>query len=116
MPRVARIVDRMDRSVAQWRSRAVTAGALQSAVDQAALRQFAQRDWTATAAAKLDYWAEQYRQHGPDAARRASTALWQHAQRVHPEFPSDADRSRDLAHHVDLRERLDRASRALARR
>lgn len=89
---------------------------LQLAVDQSALRQFAQRDWSATAAAKLDYWAERYQSQGPAAARQAATQLWQHARAVQPGFPTDADRGRDLADHIDLRERLDRAAHALARR
>ena len=85
-------------------------------MDPSALRQFVRRDWAAAAAAKLDYWAEQYQARGPAAARQAATQLWQHARAVQPAFPSDADRGRDLANHVDLRERLDRAARAFARR
>ena len=85
-------------------------------MDQAGLRQFARRDCAAAAAAKLDYWAEQYRSRGPDAAWQAATQLCQNARAVQPAFPTDADRGRDLADHVDLRERLDRAARALAGR
>ena len=84
-------------------------------MDQAGLRQFARRDWAAAAAAKLDYWAEQYRGHGPAAARQAATQLWLHARAVQPAFPTDIDR-RDLADHLDVRERLDRAARALSSR
>ena len=92
------------------------AAALQSAVDQADVRQFARRDWAAAAAAKLDYWAGQYRRRGPDAARQAATQLWQHARVVQPAFPTDRDRDHDLSDHVDVRERLDRAARAFASR
>ena len=89
---------------------------LQLAVDQAGLRHFARRDWAAAATAKLDYWAGQYRSHGPAAARQAATQLWQHARAVQPAFPTDVDRGRDLADHLDVRERLDRAARALSSR
>lgn len=65
---------------------------------------------------KLDYWAERYRSEGPAAARQAATQLWQHARAVQPEYPTGADRGRDLADHVDVRERLDRAARAFASR
>jgi len=85
-------------------------------MDAAALRQFARRDWAGAATSKADYWAEAYRREGPRAARHASTALWQHARRVHADFPADADRARDLADHLALRQRLDVAARALARR
>jgi len=85
-------------------------------MDAAALRQFAGRDWSGAAASKADYWAEAYRRDGPRAARQASTLLWQHARRVHPGFPADADRARDLADHLALRQRLDVAARAIARR
>lgn len=89
---------------------------LQSVVDKASVRRFARRDWPAVARAKIDYWAEQYRLRGPAAARQAATHLWQHARVVRPGFPDDAERSRDLAGHLDLRERLDRAARAFAGR
>lgn len=85
-------------------------------MDAAALRQFARRDWAGAAAAKADYWAEQYRRGGPQAARQASTALWQHARLVQAAFPAAADRARDLADHQVLRQRLDVAAHALARR
>jgi len=85
-------------------------------MDAAALRQFARRDWAAAAAAKADHWADEYRRRGPQAARQASTLLWQHARLVQAAFPADADRARDLADHQTLRQRLDVAARALARR
>ncbi len=85
-------------------------------MDAASLRQFARRDWAGAAASKADYWAEAYRREGPRAARQASTLLWQHVRLVHAEYPADADRARDLADHLALRQRLDVAARALSRR
>jgi hypothetical protein len=83
-------------------------------MDQEALRQFARRDWSAAAQAKRDYWAEAYRRFGSGVARRTSTRLLDHARSVHPGFPTDEDRAHDLRHHVEFRERLDRAARALS--
>ncbi|MPZ16407.1 MAG: hypothetical protein GEV06_00620 [Luteitalea sp.] len=80
------------------------------------LRRFARRDWLAAAHHKIEYWVEQYRQHGPAPARTASTALLLHMRAVQPDYPSASDRAGDLANHLQLRDRLDRATRALAGR
>jgi hypothetical protein len=85
-------------------------------VDRDALRRFAQRDWSALADAKRDYWAEQYRTRGPEAARRASLLLLEHARHIQPGFPTEADRSADLASHIETCDRLDRAARAFTGR
>jgi len=85
-------------------------------MDAAALRQFARRDWAGAAASKADYWADAYRRDGSQAARRASVQLWRHARRIQADFPGPADRSRDLADHLALCQRLDVAARAFARR
>ena len=85
-------------------------------MDTAALVRFARRDWSASTDAKLKYWVEQYRRHGGGPARAASTALLQHMRRVQPSYPSESDRADDLADHLRLRERLDRAARAFTRR
>jgi len=42
--------------------------------------------------------------------------LWQHARRVRPDWPTPRDRNEDLAHHVELKRRLDRAADAFTRR
>jgi hypothetical protein len=96
--------------------RPATSSRYNRAMDAASLRQFARRDWAGAAASKADYWAEVYRRDGPQAARQASTLLWQHARLVHAGFPAEADRARDLADHLTLRQRLDIAARAVARR
>ena len=80
------------------------------------LRQFARRDWQGVERAKRAYWADEYRRAGPDAARRASTLLLAHAQRLHAGFPSEADRAVDVSHHRAVCDRLDRAARAFSRR
>jgi hypothetical protein len=80
------------------------------------VRQFARRDWLAAERAKRDFWADRYHRSGPDAARRASTQLLEHARRVQPDFPSEIDRTDDLAHHLTMRDHLNRAARAFIRR
>lgn len=81
-------------------------------VDPEAIRAFARRDRAAVAAAKRAWWAAQ----DPDVAVRAAGALWEHVRRLRPEWPTDRDRAEDLAHHVELKRRLDRAARAVPRR
>lgn len=80
------------------------------------LRAFAQRDWAAAERAKHEYWADRYRRDGGALARQAATVLHEHARRLGAAGMDDADRGDDLAHHVTLRDRLDRAARALAGR
>jgi hypothetical protein len=48
--------------------------------------------------------------------QRRAGCLRQHAPAVQPDYPSAAERADDFSHHTDLRERLDRAARALTRR
>jgi hypothetical protein len=81
-----------------------------------AFLQFARRDWAAVEASKLDHWAEEYKRHGGAPARAAATALLNHVRRMQPAYPTAEDRADDLAHHLFLRERLDRAAGAFSRR
>jgi hypothetical protein len=80
------------------------------------LRAFAQRDWAAVERSKWEFWAERFRREGSGPARHASRLLLDHARRLDASLLSDAQHADDLAHHVEVRERLDRAARALARR
>ena len=80
------------------------------------VRAFVGRDWAAVAASKRAYWAERYRLEGPLPARQASAALYEHAQRVQSTIFRDAYRADDLVHHQRVRDRLDRAARAIAGR
>jgi hypothetical protein len=79
------------------------------------LRAFANRDWAAVARSKRDFWAERFRLAGSEPARTAATALLEHARR-HGVTPSARDREDDLAGHLRIRDRLDRAARAFTRR
>jgi hypothetical protein len=77
---------------------------------------FARRDWGAIGRSRLTYWAERYSEDGGVAARRAATQLYEHARRLGHAPPDERRRADDLADHVRLRDRLDRAARALAGR
>lgn len=79
------------------------------------LRAFAEREWAAHGG-RLDYWAERYRLHGPTPARLVSTALYEHARRMHSTIFDAGHRDDDLAHHLHVRDQLDRAARATAGR
>ncbi len=80
------------------------------------LRAFAGRDWAAAAAAKRDYWAQRFQREGPAPARLASSLLLDHSRRLGIAPLDEARRDADLAQRLTLRERLDRAARALADR
>lgn len=80
------------------------------------LRSFACRDWAALARSKRDFWAERYRDAGAAPARRAADALLLHARRLAATGAAGHDRAADLTGHLTLRDRLDRAARAFARR
>lgn len=83
-------------------------------MDSATLRSFADRDRTAVERLKRDHWVRVYREQGPLATWRAGHALFDHARSVRPDYPTPRDLASDLAHHVELKALLDRASRALA--
>ena len=79
------------------------------------LRPFAHRDWASAARAKQQYWVDCFQRDGSAPARHAATVLLEHARRLGAVGPAD-DRAGDFAHHVEIRDRLDRAARAFARR
>jgi hypothetical protein len=80
------------------------------------LRAFANRDWAAAERGKQQYWAERYQREGAAPARQAATALLAHARSLGMAGLTDLERGADLAHHLEVRDRLDRAARALSRR
>lgn len=83
-------------------------------MDPTDLRAFVQRDWAAAERAKQQYWADRYRGEGGAPARHAATLLLEHARRLGVLDP--AHRRDDFAHHLEIRDRLDRAARAFADR
>ena len=85
-------------------------------VDPDDVRAFVSRDHAAVEASKLAYRARRYRERGAAAGFEAGQALWEHARRVRPDWPTPHDRDDDLAHHVALKRQLDRATDAFTRR
>ena len=85
-------------------------------MDREAIRAFVQRDRAAVEALKQAHHARRFQERGAAAGWQAGQALWDHARRVRPDWPTARDRAEDLAHHVELKRRLDRAAHAFTRR
>ena len=84
-------------------------------MDRADLRRFADRDHAAVERLKRAHWVRVYREQGGLATWRAGQALLEHVRRLYPDFPSPQERAADLAHHLELKRLLDRASRNIGR-
>ena len=80
------------------------------------VKAFATRDWTAVSDADALHWAAEFRERGPVATVEASRALWEHARRIRPEWPTTDDSARDFAEHLRLKRLLDRAAHVFAHR
>ena len=80
------------------------------------MQAFATRDWPAVSDADASHWAAEFKERGPAATVTASRALWEHARRIRPEWPTAGDSDRDLAEHLRLKRLLDRAAHAFAHR
>jgi len=74
------------------------------------LRAYARRPWHLLAALEHDHWARELAQRGPLATLEVSQALWAHMRSVRPDWPTETDRRADLAHHVVLKQAIDRAA------
>ena len=81
-------------------------------MDPARARHFMERPWEALAALEGEHWAREFVQRGPRATLEAAVLLWEHMRRIRPDWPSDAERRDDLAHHLDLKGAIDRAAGA----
>jgi len=90
-------------------------GATLADVDPRDLKAYLEREWAATEALKRAHWAREFAVRGPQATIEAAHALFQHMRLVRPDWPSEDQRREDFAHHVELKERIDRAARAFAR-
>lgn len=80
------------------------------------LREFAMRDRVSVQQAKAAYWAERFRDQGWSANWRTAQDLATYVRRVRPDFPTERDRDEDLAHHLRLKDLLDRAAHAFSGR
>ena len=76
-----------------------------------ALRAYARRPWHMAAALKQEHWARELSTN-PLATFEASQALWVHMRQIRPDWPTEAERQDDLAHHVALKRAIDRAAGA----
>jgi hypothetical protein len=85
-------------------------------MDAEAIRAFAHRGWSAVAALKETYWVHRFRTHGGKETFRIGQILADHARRVRPDWPTERDRAEDLAHHIELKQRLARTADAVTRR
>ena len=83
-------------------------------MDPEQIKGFVRRDWASAAAAKRAYWRERSAIGGWRVAWDAAQALLMHVRAVRPDFPSERDRSLDLAHHASVRATLDLAAHAFA--
>jgi hypothetical protein len=68
----------------------------------------ASRDWAIFDRDTGAHWENERRTRGPLAAFHAGAALREHARAVRPDWPSEADRARDLADHLELLRILER--------
>lgn len=84
--------------------------------DPAALRAFRDRDWKRVREAKEQFWAEDHRRRGPLAGLAISMGLWEHARAIDPSWPNAEQRAEDLAHHIELADRIQRVAHVFARR
>ena len=75
------------------------------------LRAYARRPWHVRAAMKQEHWARELSSN-PLATFEASQALWVHMRQINPDWPTEADRQEDLAHHIALKRAIDRAAGA----
>ena len=78
------------------------------------VRAYAQRGWHVLAELEREHWARERAERGPLSTFEASQALWTHMQCVRPDWPTEAERRADLAHHIALKQAIDRVARAFA--
>jgi hypothetical protein len=84
-------------------------------MDRDAVRAFLERGWAVAERLEREHWAS-VRRTDAEASLRAARALYEHMRRLRPEWPSEAERAADLAHHVEQKRWIDRAARAFAAR
>lgn len=70
------------------------------------LRAYRDREWGLLRRSKEAWWAADARAQGPIGGLKASTALWEHARTVDPQWPTAEERRQDLEHHIRLAGKL----------
>jgi hypothetical protein len=81
-------------------------------MDRDAAREYARRDWVALDHLRLRERPSRFRKGGSAASIRAGRRLWALVRGIRGTLSSQRGRAADLAHHVELKRRLDRAARA----
>jgi hypothetical protein len=84
-------------------------------IDAVSARAFVQRGWVELERLDREYWASRRRDEGSRATFGASSALLEHVRRLRPDWPGEAERAADLAHHLAWRRLLEKAARGLGR-
>jgi hypothetical protein len=69
---------------------------------------YARRDWAAFERMKRERWAEQREQMTAADVLRMGDALREWVQTIHPDWPTDEDRKKDIATHIRVAEMLRR--------
>ncbi|MEZ4295805.1 MAG: hypothetical protein R3B70_12575 [Polyangiaceae bacterium] len=85
-------------------------------MDRADIRAFVRRDRGAVEEEKRLHWADAYRELGPQHTVEAAARMYEYARSVRPDFPTARDLEEDLAHQVELKQRLIAVGRALSGR
>ena len=80
------------------------------------IKEFLNRSRQPVESLKAEWWASHADSDGKGSTLQLGHSLLEHARQVDPSFPSAEYLAADLEHHIALKKRLDRASKALARR
>jgi hypothetical protein len=86
------------------------------AIDAVSARAFLNRGWAEVERLDREHWARRRRDEGSQATFRAASALLEHVRGLRPDWPGEAERAADLAHHLAWRRLLETAARGLAGR
>ncbi len=70
------------------------------------LLDFARRDWALLSESKAAYWAERKRTFGPAEAIQTADETRRHALFLHPDWPTEGDRLRDIETHARVAQLL----------
>ena len=67
------------------------------------------RPWHVSAALTQEHWARELARN-PLATFEVSQALWVRMRQINRDWPTEAERQEDLAHHVAVKRAIDRAA------
>jgi hypothetical protein len=79
------------------------------------IRAYVDRDWQAVADAKIAYWAERKRLGSPAESLQIGDALLDWVKTLHPDWPTEEDRVRDLDTHLRVSRALQSVAAAKSR-